>query len=60
MAAGEAPDDEAKVFAAVKGGADNGGADRGTGGENIALLLSRRPVLLPLLLFPLVVADGDD
>lgn len=54
VAAGEAPDDDASAHGAVNGGADNGGAEVGIGGENMAPLLSR---LAPL---PLVVADGDD
>lgn len=73
VAAGEAPDDEAKADGAVNGGADRGGADRGMiGGENMALPLSLLahafvPIRLPstTTLFVLVavdkqVADGDD
>lgn len=58
VAAGEAPDEVANVDGAVNGGADSGGADIGTGGEKMALLLSR--LAGPLLELAIVVADGDD
>lgn len=59
VAAGEAPDEVPNnADGAVSGGADNGGAEIGTGGEKMALLLSRlaAPPLGPLA----SVADGED
>lgn len=58
MAAGEAPEEVANADGAVNGGADSGGADTGTGGEKMALLLSRLAGA-PLEL-ALVDGDGDD
>lgn len=62
---GETPEEEAKVEAVdVSGGADNGGAESGIGGEKMALLLSLRSLFaeLHVLVLPLLVAvaDGDD
>lgn len=62
VAAGEAPDDEAKADVdegTVSGGAESGGADKGgtTGGEKMALLLSRLALAEPPAL---VVAEGED